>query len=269
MKKLFHLICIAITSSLLSQAQAADLPAHDIPPLFTASPVYQWTGFYAGINAGYIVGNQTQAFLTGVTPANILSATSYARGDATSSARDHGFTGGGQIGYNYQIGHIVVGIEADASYTGLDQTFDSPTPAGAGRVYHSKLDFLGTLRGRAGYAFDRLLVYGTGGLAYGQTENDVSLLDRTNTVTRFQGSQGGLQAGFAVGGGVEYALPAGSVLDVFHSSGVTLRVEYLHYDLGSTNVYVNAVASAGAVGAYNAHMTVEGDLVRAGLNYKY
>ena len=232
-------------------------------------PVFTWTGLYAGGNLGGVVDNRTSYALAGVLPANQLAADSYANG-TYPSGHQGGFTGGGQVGANYQFGGgVVVGLEADAAYTDLDHTQDDPVPAGAGRVFRTRLDFLGTVRGRVGYAFDRLLLYGTGGFAYGQTDSNVALLNVANTVTRFSGSGSALQPGFAVGDGLEYALPTGSFLAGLASQAVTVKVEYLHYDLGSTNVVANAIPAVGTIGAYNARVATSGDLVRAGLNVKF
>ncbi len=252
-------------------ASAADLPARYAPPAYMppTAPLFTWTGLYAGGTLGGVVDNRSSYALAGVLPANQLVANSYARG-TYPSGHQGGFTGGGQVGANYQLrGGFVIGLEADAAYTDLDHTQDDPVPAGAGRVFQTRLNFLGTVRGRVGYAFDRLLLYGTGGFAYGQTDSNVALRNVANTITRFSGSGSELQTGFAVGGGVEYALPSGVFFAGLTSQAVTLKVEYLHYDLGNTNITANSIPAVGTVGAYNARLAVSGDLVRAGLNIKF
>ena len=253
-----------------SVSLAADLPLRNVPPVFASTPpAFSWTGFYAGVNAGGVVDNATRVSLAGITAANRFSANSYAQG-TYPSGHTSGFTGGGQIGANYQLGNnLVFGLEADAAYTDVDHTQDDPLPAGAGRVFRSRLDFLGTVRGRVGYAFDRVLVYGTGGFAYGQTHSSVALLNVANTVTRFGGAGSELQTGYAVGGGVEYALPSSALFAGFGSHVATLKAEYIHYDLGSTNVLAGSNPAVRTVGGYNARLATSGDLVRAGLNLKY
>ena len=254
----------------VGDAMAADLPAryaspiHVIPP-----PVFTWTGFYAGVNAGGVVDDRIAYGLTGATPANQFSPTTYARGPYPSGYTG-GFTGGGQVGVNYQLrSNIVVGFETDAAYTDIDHTQGDRQGLGAGRIFHSRLDFLGTVRGRVGYAFNRLLVYATGGLAYGQTDSSVALTNVARTDTRFGGSESELQTGYAVGGGIEYALPPTSIFAAFGSHAATLKAEYLHYDLGDTTVVAANNPVTGAIGAYNARLATSGDLVRAGLNFKY
>ena len=253
---------------------AADLPNRVAAPVFAAPlPVFTWTGFYAGLNAGYVFDSTSRVTVSGVTAANRQIDTYASPG--RPSIDDDGFTGGGQIGYNYQIpnllgGGIVAGIEADAAYTDLNRTEDFPTPRGADRLLRSELEFLGTVRGRVGYAFNQFLIYGTGGFAYGQVNNRAAFLDlATNSVTRFGGGRDDLRTGYAYGGGLEYALPTQSLLNFFHASTVTVKAEYLHYDLGSSNVTANPNPATNAIGAYNARFRVSGDLARAGLNYKF
>ena len=256
-------------------ANAADLPSRMVPPVYTVPPLpsFTWTGFYAGFNAGYVFDSTSRVTITGLTPAN-REVDSYAAA-STPSIKDDGFTAGGQIGYNYQFGNIaggglVAGVEADAAYTDLDKTENAPTPRGADRILRSELDFLGTARGRLGYAFNQVLIYGTGGLAYGEVKDRAALFDRaTNTITRFGGDRDDLRIGYAYGGGIEYALPTQSVLNFLHASAVTIKGEYLHYDLGSQNITASPNLSTNAIGAYNVRFKVSGDLARAGLNYKF
>ncbi|WP_238294383.1 outer membrane protein, partial [Methylobacterium longum] len=139
-----------------------------------------------------------------------------------------GFSGGGQIGYNFQLtpgSGVVIGIEADAQYLDFGRSRNNAFVSGAlAPGYYltdprglSSLDFFGTVRGRLGYAFDRTLVYGTGGFAYGSGSADRSF-------GGFAGNDS-FRTGYAVGGGIEYALPTDSFLNFFRSSAVTLKVE--------------------------------------------
>lgn len=189
-------------------ASAADLPRRSAPmPSTVTAPasVYNWTGVYVGANGGYAWGDVNR---TNLNPA--------------------GFIGGGQIGANYQIGQFVVGAETDLMGTGASDSF-------AGRKY--TLNYLGTLRGRAGVAFGNVLVYGTGGMAYGNgTERLPGRKDDNNHV------------GYAAGAGLEYGF----------TPNWTGRMEYLYTDLGNKS--------------YNGSPTKEGfqgSIVRAGLNYKF
>ncbi|WP_132250101.1 outer membrane protein [Methylobacterium segetis] len=261
---------------LTGAASAADLPRRAAPPpVFTPVPVFTWTGFYAGFNAGYAfdVGNSTAN--TFVVPNQFTTAPGTTATFRQSS--QDGFTGGGQIGYNFQFtpgSGVVVGIEADAQYLDFGRNRTSPifvggTAAPGFTVVDprglSSLDFFGTVRGRLGYAFDRVLFYGTGGFAYGAGSADRSF-------GGFRGNDN-FRTGWAVGGGVEYALPTDSFLNFFKSSAVTLKVEglYVNLDRGTRNqgaLVVDAgsnVVATSAIGRRDDEFAV----VRAGLNYKF
>ena len=255
-------------------AMAADLPARTAPvyapPL---PPVFTWSGGYFGINAGYAFDYRSRFAITGNT-------TGEAAGVRPSPARTNsdGFTGGGQIGYNYQFGAgsgIVVGIEADAAYTDLGQTRYSFGSTGLLGQFHSDMDFLGTVRGRVGYAFDRFMIYGTGGFAYGDVTTRSRYFLADGVTPAYAGSYSDIDTGYTYGGGIEYAVPTGSFLNnlnFFHSSAVTVKAEYLHYDLGSHSQALPvtaAGAAAGGAGAYTQRIRTDGDLVRVGVNYKF
>ncbi|MCJ2069567.1 porin family protein [Methylobacterium sp. J-030] len=284
MKKL--LAPLATFTALTATATAADLPRRAPPPVFTPVPVFTWTGAYFGINAGYVFDGDTRFDRTVGTQGNNNVALAAGLRPVVAHVRDDGFTGGGQIGYNYQFGTgsgIVVGIEADAAYTDLNrlETFSNTTNLSAGvtpsasqftRVnqYRGGLDFLGTVRGRLGYAFDRVLVYGTGGFAYGGVDNQVVFYGPNTATPFFVGRQNNIETGYAYGGGIEYAVPTDSFfsrLNFFNSSAVTVKVEYLHFELGNRAIPIPGVN--GAPGAYAARVRNEGDLVRAGINYKF
>jgi outer membrane immunogenic protein len=200
------LAATAITTAGISAASAADLPARAAPPpVFAAVPVFTWTGFYVGGNLGWgwRDDDNEAVVLTGPgIPAGIVGGTlNFENGN------DGNFLGGGQIGYNYQIGSFVVGVEADIQGIDTDDNeavfFPGPGFAGGTFVpgeFEDSADWFGTVRLRAGVAFDRFLVYATGGLAY--TEDNT---------------------GWTVGGGVEWALP----VNWFGSSAVTFGLEGL------------------------------------------
>jgi outer membrane immunogenic protein len=262
---MFKKLALASTllTSLTGLAAAADLPSRMAPPVYAPPPlpIFTWSGFYAGINAGYAFDYSTR-FRSVYNPTGALGS---------SRLNDDGVTAGGQIGYNYQFGAgsgIVVGLEADAAWTDLGRTRGYDLGGGFAGGLHSSLDYLGTVRGRLGYAFGQFLVYGTGGFAYGNVSNRFAVTD--GLTSNYDASRSRTQTGYTYGGGVEYALPTNTFLNFFHSSAVTLKVEYLHYDLGSTNIYApNLVAGAAAGDSYNVRAKTDGDLVRAGLNYKF
>ncbi|GJE57116.1 MULTISPECIES: outer membrane protein [Methylobacterium] len=297
MKRL--LTTFAAFTALTAAATAADLPRRAAPPIFTPIPVFTWTGFYAGFNAGYgfgvsdpaspfsLVGTNDPRVVTGPgAPGTNIGLLAF-----NNRTNMDGFTGGGQIGYNYQFtpgSGIVIGVEADAQYSDLggrnNAFLFAPVTAGAAlnpgaSVFNPTglggLDFFGTVRGRIGYAFDRVLFYGTGGFAYGSFGGGKAL----NTDD--------FSTGYAAGGGVEYALPTDSFLNFFRSSAVTFKVEGLYVNLDQNNRgFTYANAGGAAIAATPIAQFVPGTttsvlfssaakretdfaVIRAGINYKF
>ena len=143
---------------------------------------------------------------------------------------------------------------------------DLADPLGA--VEHRQVvDVRERLRGRLGLAFDRVLVYGTGGFAYGDVDTQADFFRNTYRALQFTGRKGDIETGYTVGGGIEYSLPTGS-LALFNSSAVTLRAEYLYYDLGDRNIVVQGIPGVG-VNSYSARFQTEGHVARAGINFKF
>ncbi|MDE4915264.1 porin family protein [Methylobacterium sp. 092160098-2] len=270
------LLASAATALMAGAASAADLPRRAPPPVFTPVPVFTWTGFYVGVNAGYAFDasshNDNATFGVPGAFATVPGTTATFR-----NRSQEGFSGGGQIGYNYQFtpgSGVVIGIEADAQYLdfgrdrrsafingGLAPGFAVTDPRGL-----SSLDYFGTVRGRIGYAFDRTLVYGTGGFAYGSGSSDRSF-------GGFAGNDS-FRTGWAAGGGIEYALPTESWLNFFHSSAVTIKVEGLYVNLDRNNrnqgAFVINAANNFPVAFNNiGRRDDQFAVVRAGLNYKF
>ncbi len=256
-----------LTFAATGAALAADLPARMAPAAFVAPvPVFTWTGAYFGVNAGYAFDNQEK--FSGPTGNTIIGG---------SRLKSDGFSGGGQIGYNYQLGGfggfgggagggLVVGFEADAMYMDTNKT-DNLAIAGGNTTYRSGLDFLGTARGRVGVAFNQFMVYGTGGFAYGDVDTRAVNYGPDGRTVNYIGRASGFNTGYVYGGGIEYALPTGSFLNFFHSSAVTIKAEYLRYELNSNNLKddgANLINLNNGVKVKN-----EGNLARVGLNYKF
>ena len=274
MKSMLRVTTALAGVAFAGSAFAADLPRRAAPPpVFTPVPVFTWTGAYFGINAGYAFdasSNNTNSF--GV-PAP------YGNGTTAffSQRNQEGFTGGGQIGYNFQFtpgSGIVVGVEADAQYLDFGRSRNNAFLVGplAPGYYVtdprglSSLDFFGTVRGRIGYAFDRVLFYGTGGFAYGSGSADRSF-------GGFAGNDS-FRTGYAVGGGIEYALPTDSFLNFFRSNAVTLKVEglYVNLDRNTRNqgaFVINAANNFPVVYNNIGRRDDEFAVIRAGLNYKF
>ena len=290
MKKL--LLASAALAALTTAGVAADLPLRSAPPApapVVATPVFTWTGFFAGVNAGYGFGTSDNRGATTVAVPGAYGVFANPGPQVVAFAGQRsadGFVGGGQVGYNYQFtpgSGFVVGLEADAQYVdfGRDRNrFVATSPVAPGATVFnpnslSGLDYFGTVRGRLGYGFDRTLVYATGGFAYGSGGGrDFGLPNFTRDE---------FQTGWTVGGGIEYALPTDSFLNFFRSSAVTLKVEGLYVNLdqgnrnnglfavGSTGIPV-AITSAGVTqisGPTNLRRDTEFAVVRSGVNYKF
>ena len=230
-KRVLHLLAgTAALALAASAASAADLPVRTAPPApyVAAAPIFTWTGFYAGVNAGWgwRDSDREPVFLTpGVGTPGLAGTLLF------SNNNDGGFTGGGQIGYNYQIGSFVLGVETDIQWADTDRNQEVvfvPAAGFAGTfvpgVFNSNSpEWWGSLRARVGVAIDRVLIYGTGGLAY--TDNST---------------------GWALGGGIEWALP----VNWFGSSAVTFGLEglWLSFDDDDDNFNGGAIGTFTPVG---------------------
>jgi outer membrane immunogenic protein len=272
----------AVVIGFTSVASAADLPVK--APVYkapVAAPAFSWAGFYIGASAGYGWSDadlNLASVGTAIPPFNVSFV------DAGASAippvlatHPRGFVGGGQLGYNYQVNRLVWGYEADFSFAdirgsdtrrGTANLFPSP-PLDITAVGEQKLNFLGTVRGKLGFTpLDSLLVYATGGLAYGHVESSTNISDVSSTFSTSpaSGSASAVRAGWTAGGGIESVLA--------FAPRWSLKAEYLYYDLGNLSYALSPAAfiSGGRtpVGAINTTATAhfQGSLVRVGLNYK-
>jgi outer membrane immunogenic protein len=204
MKKTLFAAALAAGLVAAGCAAAADLrPApYSAPPL---SGLYNWSGAYAGLNLGYEWGKVTN-----------------------SAVEPSGIAGGGQIGYNWQSGQFVFGAETDLQFSGADDTF---------APFKFSNPWFGTLRGRAGVAFNNMLLYATLGLAYGSLKGEIPGLDETRT-----------EVGWAGGLGLEYGF----------APNWSARAEYLYMDLASRGFSIT--------GADNG---LQANMLRFGLNYHF
>ncbi|HEX7775952.1 MAG TPA: outer membrane beta-barrel protein [Parvibaculum sp.] len=180
------------------------------------------------------------------------------------------FIGGAQAGFNWQMNNFVFGPEADLAYLGDGErkgytgTTTPPPPGGFTNSGSSRssVDWLSTVRLRAGYAFDRALVYATGGLAFGGVKSESSSVGTDGSTTdTFYGSKSETRTGWALGGGLEYAI----------DDHWTARVEGLYYDLGSVSYAVapQDLASAAEGLSTTASHKFDGSIFRIGLNYRF
>lgn len=223
-------------------AQAADLTYEPAP--VAAPTVFNWTGFYIGVHGGVGGGDIDTSF---------SDLDGFAYSDYSNNA--FGAFGGAQIGYNWQFSpNWVAGVEADIAYSGIEA--DSTWSYVGSDSYNltTNIDWFGTLRGRIGYAWDNLLLYGTGGAAYG----DVEVSTNYSEPGFSEGSSfSDTRWGWTVGAGVEYGI----------TQNITLKTEYLYVDLGS--IHENGVYNAleGEVGNFDSDVAFH--TVKFGLNYKF
>ncbi len=255
-------LTLGFIMSAFSVVNAADLLEAAPAPSVEAPETFSWSGFYVGANLGYGFGGDGNISSVGQLGPNIANIATGARPGSVDLDRN-GVLGGGQIGYNWQTGALVYGLEADFAFTNIDDNRDIVTPQintglAQGNQFSSELDYLGTVRGRLGYAFDRTLFYGTAGLAYGKSTMSVDMF-APNGVRQFTGEKTGTDVGYAVGAGVEYAI----------TNKISLKSEYLYYDLGEEKLNVQAIQGTGVAGGYDSKFNNDGHLFRVGLNYRF
>jgi outer membrane immunogenic protein len=223
------LFCVA--ALVACSAAAADMPARPVPAV-AAAPLYNWGGFYGGINAGWGWG-PTNWHYNVVPPVNM------------SQQMGGGF-GGFQAGYNFQIASFVLGIEGDYEFANIVASNLCPNPA---FTCHSKTRNIADITGRIGYAWDRVLVYAKGGEAWA--------FNRYESVASFNTIGGAeTRSGWLGGVGIEYAYdPCWSV-----------KAEYNYLDFGTTTVTRYNANGSPATGM---DVTQKMNVAKIGINYKF
>jgi outer membrane immunogenic protein len=207
MKRLASGAVMLIAAGWVAQANAADLPYGARGPYTVNQPLnaYSWAGPYLGANLGYEWGTVFN-----------------------NPTKPSGFEGGVQAGYNWQSGSLVFGVEGDIEATAADDTF---------APWKFSNPWFGTARGRVGYAFNNILFYGTGGLAFGELRADTFGLSESHTT-----------AGWTAGVGAEFGL----------AQNWSAKIEYLYVDLADSNFAITGMTNGYRFG-----------LVRAGVNYHF
>lgn len=196
-----------IVAASTASVQAADLPYGSRAPYTVSQPLnmYSWMGPYLGGNLGWAWGSVDN-----------------------NVTRPSGFVGGAQAGYNFQTGPWVFGVEGDLQATGASDTF---------APWKFSNPWFGTVRGRAGYAFNNILFYGTAGLAFGELRGETFGLSETHT-----------NAGWTAGVGAEFGL----------TPNWSTKIEFLFVDLNDNNFTITGVQNGYHFG-----------LLRAGVNYRF
>jgi outer membrane immunogenic protein len=227
--------------ALATGAHAADLgvrPAYKAPAMAPAP--WSWAGFYVGANVGFAsartnIANPNDTFFF---PAG-----------SSFDSNETGVIGGLQAGYNWQFNSVVVGLEGDISAAALNRTTSPGAIAPTADTFNGNMTALGTVRGRIGWAFDRVLVYGTGGVAFANLKDQYS-----SPIFPFTASASSSATGWTAGGGVEYAL----------TDHWTARAEYLHVG------FQNRSATGSPFGNSYAFAFKDSlDIGRVGINYKF
>jgi outer membrane immunogenic protein len=244
-------------------AFAADLPARVAAPApYIAAPIFTWTGFYVGLNAGAGFNNKHNGYVVNGFTGTTFTTTGGGFGD--NGNNDAGFTGGVQAGYNFQISPMfVVGVEADINYLDRGNGGSTVISDGTNTYTFNRGDsnnWFGTVRGRVGLAFDRFLPYFTGGWAFGGKQGGVSgtIYNGTTTAALYTNGDGGSSSGWTLGGGVEYAF----------SNNLSFKVEYLHVSLGDSNRTL-AVVNGSTTDYFAFKNENKFDVVRAGVNFRF
>ena len=204
-KLLFRAIAF-LAALIATPAAAADF--YGKAPAFAAAPFsgHNWNGFYVGVNLGYQWGKVTN----------------------WGGAEQHGVMGGGQAGYNWQFGQYVFGVEADLQGSGAEGTF---------AAYKFSNPWFGTVRGRAGFAMNNVLLYVTGGLAYGGGRVEFAGFSETQT-----------HIGWTIGGGVEVGL----------TPNWSAKAEYLYVRLDDRSYVLTGVNNG-----------FSSNVFRLGVNYRF
>jgi outer membrane immunogenic protein len=221
MKRLISAGVVAFaTLTMMGATNAADIARRQAMPMKAPAynAPYNWTGFYVGINGGGGWGRSN-----------------FSDPFASGSFNTSGGLVGGTAGYNWQMNQVVFGVEGDIDWSNIRGS--SVCGTAIITSCETRNDWLGTARGRLGYAFDRFMPYVTGGLAVGEIKTSIAGI----------GSANDTKAGWTAGAGLEAAI----------AGPWTAKIEYLYVDLGRGGSVLGSDAK------FNTN------LVRAGLNYRF
>jgi outer membrane immunogenic protein len=227
------IVAAVLSAGLDRVASAADLGRRAVAPL-----VYDWTGLYVGVDVGYH-WSSVDVFLPGAAAAG------------TAAPDPDSFTIGGHIGYRHQFpNRFVVGVEGDLAWLDGDETGAFPGAPTAG--VNARTEWDASVRGILGFAFDRTLIYATGGVSWLRAEGCGVLIAAPTACVAGTNISDTL-TGWTIGGGAAFAF----------SPNLIARIEYLHADYGS-----NTYTTPGFTGGL-ANVDVTTDKVRVGLSWKF
>jgi outer membrane immunogenic protein len=237
-----HLAATASTLLILgNSAMAADLSRPVFKPVPPPAMMQNWSGFYLGVNAGGGIGHGSSDLSVAGGPAIVTIDNSLT-----------GAIGGGQVGFNWQAGAAVLGVEADFQASGVEGTLSAPCLPGLCATYSQKTSWFGTARGRIGYAAAGWLLYATGGYATARLDTDANATAGPATATFTLRET---RNGWTVGTGVE----------VEFAPRWSAKLEYLYLDFGrSTSSWVLP-----ALPAVSDDARFNMNVMRGGVNYRF
>jgi outer membrane immunogenic protein len=263
----------AILPAGLAGARAADLAARYVKaPITVVGAAWDWSGFYLGADLGGV------AQTTADGRSNFFQASiGFENNPQSQAPSSSAVIAGFHAGYNWQMSHLVLGVEGDWQWTKANYSFCRQTDtqslacsdSGGGFVtINSETRGIGTVRGRFGYALDRVLIYGTGGVAFADLHSDITADCRVDGC----GASGGqnltsanfstIKTGWVAGAGAEWML----------SPNWIVRSEYLHVDVGTVSDTLNLALTNcvnGAPCGASWSRSYRYDIGRIGLSYKF
>lgn len=234
MKKFITIAAAIAAFGFVGSANAADMPTK--APMAPIAVPYNWTGLYIGVQGGYAWGNSIQTFIAGT----------------TDRYKINGWEGGGTLGYNWQIQQWVLGLETDFSGSHISGSTISSATYGCSVVVGiagctTNVNAFGTLRARLGMAFNNVLIYGTGGLAYGSIQSGLNGGSATNWRTGWTG-----------GAGVEYGI----------TRNWSAKLEWIYVNFSSFQ-WTNATNANFACTGFNCSTDARFSVLRGGVNYRF
>ncbi|MGH6837858.1 MAG: outer membrane protein [Methylocella sp.] len=210
-------------------------------------PIFTWTGIYIGGQVGYAWGSGANNF-SGFLPDGTFISTS-------AGGTPSGVIGGANVGFNYQINQWVLGLEGTVDGTSLSNTAVVGFPDGSSVSAHTTADVEGSIRGRLGIAWDRALIYATGGVAFGGFNTDVAVSDPIDGIF-VNGSRSNTRVGWTVGGGIQYAV----------TNNWSIRAEYRFSDFGTIR---EGLVGLPAGASFNEGRRIQQNQVQVGFDYKF
>jgi outer membrane immunogenic protein len=242
MKRILATIAMVAFSS--AAASAADMPAKVYTKAPVLAPIYNWTGFYVGGHVGYGWGSESWTRIAG-------SGGEAGIGTVRSFDLD-GALAGGQIGFNYQVSQWVFGVEGEMSWSGVGgglAGFNNNGPAS----WNTDVNWIGTLTGRIGYAFDRSLLYVKGGGAWADNDYNHPATGGQLQALLYTGSA--TRSGWLIGAGFEYGF----------APNWSAKIEYNYIDFGTERITLNG--TGGRWVTFDSDQEIQ--TVKLGINYRF